>query len=1084
MKFSRRLAVLCFSFILALSSVGLIISTTNTYATTVEMVTTDLDTSSLSYGTKYTFPATIKQEYKGELRDFTNGTIVFPSGLTYVAGKEVTLSEVGMYTIRYYYQDGTIPITSLKQFIVNDCYYEMPSEVNTYSLSTENINETETYREYIKPDKYKEYDGLSVTLQEGSTFVYKKAINLNETIDETGYSKVIHFNPLGLNRTINEKGDAIVINSVRVEHTVVRITDAYDPDSYIEYEYYMGNSAGYEGYMYVKSGANGQVTGAMVSGSANQSVASGNILFKRGEKWWYVRMSALGTGQGAGNRQLPNEYDGYQLYFDLKNNATYSRTSGSSKVTLINEHSAYEIYPNNMFPGFTTGEVFVSVYAKTFYDSTAKVDIFGIGNDTGAQIKEAYDQYSMVDDVKPVIKIDAVLTDEFGVYKAVGEKFTIPTAHAYDVNIEGIPEVTDVCVYRNYGTENEFVVPVVDGAIKLDKKDIYTIVYSATDTYGNVGTATLNVIPKSVASGKSITFNYTKLTDTLEGGKLKAGVETVLPSYTISSVNGDEFLKFKQSVIYEDGTEVELVENDGVVTFIPLGTGKYTVKYVYSDNVSYFEESYDIECLPSDVVKNLKEPAMYKYFIAGADYSLDSYRVFTFKGKTPVEEETDMYVKIKTDGEYSAPVRVANLNKFSVPADATYIKFLYRHNNVVIRETEDIPVIKITKGQKGFLVDYFVGDENGFTVEDKTKSQIRFDANVKSGSSKISFINPVSYFDFRLSLIIPFGYDKYQKVKVTLTDYANPNNKHEILYSRDGALTFCSIDGGTRLSLTDQFSTASPKNITYNYISRTLTVGTGVSEVLDFNFDSRLCYIDVEMLEINCLETEKAGIIVSEINNQKFNGALIQDTTAPVSAVIKTTGIYNIGDVVTILRPVMNDVLTPVLTEDIEFTVKCKDGTIPVDYDTGEVLNNPSTIKGEYRILVDKYVEYTVGYGIKTSVPNTKYGKRFTNGSYTFSSENKVKPEIDFVHGYDEETVVEINLGQDIFVEFEVSDDNTPTSDIVVAVYAVKLENFAYFFVFEDFKYTPLERGTYKVYAIAEDSFHNITTRYYTVKVV
>ncbi len=1090
MKFSRRLAVLCFSLILAVSSVGLIVSMANTYATTVEMVTTDLDTSNLSYGSKYTFPATIKQEYKGEQRDFTNGTVVFPSGSTYLAGKELTLSEVGMYTVRYYYQDGANAVTSLKQFIINDCYYEMPSDVNTYSLSTENINDNEAYKNYFK--NYKELDGLSVTLKEGSEFVYNKPINLKETYDEgAGMSKVIQINPLGINRELKQEvidnfgkgtgynsNQAFDINSVKSKYTIVRITDAYDPTLFVEYEFYMGS------YIYIKSGANGQLYGGMVKCEENTSTSF--TKFKIGEQWWYIRTSLLGVGSGIGNGVLPEYFEGYQLYFDTNSNSAYFKPvhSDYNKPSLINKLDVSQVYKDNIFNGFTTGEVYVSVYAKDFIESTTRVDVLSIGNDTGTDIKNAYNQYSYVDEIAPVIKVDVQVSDEFGIYKALGETFEIPEAYAYDVNINGIPRVTDITAYRNYGTDNEFIVSIKNNTILLDKQDVYTIVYKAVDSYGNVGTNTLNVIPKTVASGKAITLTYDKLTDTVDGGKLKAGVETVMPEYTISTLNNVDYLHFKQSIIYEDGTELEIYNDGNVNKFLPLNSGKYTVKYVYYDNVSSFEESYEIECIPSNAVKNLGEPTMYKYFIAGQDYSLEPYNVYTFKNKTPTSEETEMFVKIKTDGEFSSPTKVANINKFSVPSDATAIKFLYRHDNVILYETEEIPVVKVSSGNKGFIIDYFIGDENGFTVANKEASSVRFDANVKTGNSKITFINPVAYFDLKFAFIIPFGYDKYGQVKVTLTDFANSNNKTEILYVKDGNLAYCYVDGGEKLTLSDQFASATPKTVSYSYTSGYLTVGTGTSVYNPLPFESSLCYISIEMIDINCLNTETASVTITDINNQKINGALTKDTTAPLAAVIKTTGIYNIGDVISVKRPIINDVLTPILVEDVSFSIKGNDGSTLIDYDTGETLNNPATIKDIYRVTLDRYVDVTVSYGIKSNVSATKYGKKFSGGSYSFSVENKVKPEIIFTKGYDEDTVIEINLGEEIVVEYEVIDDNTPTSEIYVDLMAIKTENWANFFIFEDNKFKPFEKGTYKIIVIAEDSYKNIETRYYLVKVV
>ena len=100
-------------------------------------------------------------------------------------------------------------------------------------------------------------------------------------------------------------------------------------------------------------------------------------------------------------------------------------------------------------------------------------------------------EFSYADTVAPVIDIDAELTDETGVYAAINETYVIPTATATDVNLLGSKQVTDISVYRGYGTDTRFDVPVTNGSFKIKYADIYTIVYRARDTFGNVTEKTL-----------------------------------------------------------------------------------------------------------------------------------------------------------------------------------------------------------------------------------------------------------------------------------------------------------------------------------------------------------------------------------------------------------------------------------------------------------------------------------------------------------------------------------------------------------------------------------------------------------------
>ena len=1080
------------------------------YAATVTMVTEDLNTEELSLGCEYNFPTSIRAMYNSQEKTFTNGIVVYPSGRTSLTGKKLTMSEEGQYTVRYFYNDNGKRITAERKFMIRNKLYE---------LSKDDGSTIEVVKDNVFPEKvtdengkytdeamnvYRNFtvsDGLKLSIKDGNEFVYNKVIDLRETIDASGKSKIAWFDPAHftstLNTAINNDGTpkykddtgANCYNLIDHQCDIIyfRITDAYDPSIYVDISI-RANKGNFKA-----GGSNQTIASWDEADDPYNSASSTRIAFKTPDlpdgKLRVVRLTHnehSQTSRAVSFSSSRNYYDGFKLYYDLETNRvlysgvnakqnSLNGTQGSdTALCVINDLQMPEIYGNGknggVFPGFTTGEVKLSIFGAGYYAQSARVDLIGVGNDEGKTLVDNYGLFSYEDTVAPVVDVDVELTDETGVYAAKGETYVIPKAVATDVNLLGGKDVTDISVYRGYGTDTIYDVPIINGAFTLKYLDIYTIVYRARDTFGNVTEKTLNVTAKTTPSGKALDLTASKIS-----GTLKAGVVTEIPEYDVQTINNVDKLWVKTSVLY-NGEEVEIYDGN---KFVPMYQGKYTIRYDYGDNCATKRFEYEIDCGASDAAMFIDTPVEYRYMIAGKSYSLEKYYAHTFKTAEPQRAQAEVWVKV--DG--AEAVKVSNINNYKVPETATQsVQFVYKYEGAEDLAGNVIPVKVIANKMDngGFVTQFFDGP---FEPADKTAAQIRFETTVKNGTAKLSYINPISLYDLNIRYIIPSGFDKYGAVKFTFTDYANANNTITVRLVKDGNDCLVYFQDKPYVKAAEQFTAQLQKVISYNIKTEQFKIGSGITYDINFGFDSRLVYLDVELEDIKCQETETAGIIITEVSNQKLNGKLKEDSTAPIAAIDETRGTYAIGDIITIHVPTITDVITPVLKDDIYIKVTDKDGTVLKDVDTGTILDMPTDGATSYRVKLDSYGQYTVTYGIRSNVPATRYGRAYSPGKFYFSVIDTVKPEIEFTDGYNEYSVINVPYGYSFKLNYSVSDNKTEAQNIKVIMSALRHENQVTYYFIEDGIFTPVEKGTYTISISARDEDNNIGRRTLTIVV-
>ena len=570
---------------------------------------------------KTTFPSAVQIEYGGSMVDATGGIILFPNGKTYniEEGKEFTLSTIGNYTVKYYYDGANGSTTFQDEFVVCNTLYSL-TDYSGSSVTPAVINDLRAqYAEEGKEFKYTNTkspipstlkDALVVRLKDGVKFTFEEPIDLSQK-SEDGLSNIITIDPKlsetykdNGNTMVDETGTRIVQDDTAQRFDIV-LTDAYDPSISVTITAEVKGSA-----YYFRANTQDTDSKALLVPSTWTQINSTSSQVYYGSQRGIIWHNSYGS--------CPELYPSSKNYnaacairMDYEKGILYAGNAQSTSV--VHGSTAYEHvskYKKTMFmdfnfseinggipyKGFTTGEVYVSITISNFQKSDpARIDVLSIGNQNALDIINRTEAgYQDVN--APVILSDFNATDNGGVYVSVGEDFVVPSLQAYDVNLSGGVSVN---VYRNYGLATQTMVNVKDGKFRVAKEDVYYVVYNAKDYFGNTAEKIIKVF--GVDTGTStITLDTTQRL----ASEVEIGERILFPlGNKISTLNNFADLKLKIELVSDKGSVLVADLKNGAEIdafwasenyFTLQNAGDYKVVYTYSDNTVSGTYSYDI----------------------------------------------------------------------------------------------------------------------------------------------------------------------------------------------------------------------------------------------------------------------------------------------------------------------------------------------------------------------------------------------------------------------------------------------------------------------------------------------------------
>lgn len=1040
-----------------------------------------------AYGKTVTFPSTVEVTYDGKTFTGEKGVIICPDDTVRSIDGGVVLDQKGGFTLRYYFTVDGVRRSAEKEFTVGESYFALSAD----NGSTISVPDAE-HKLYTYQNKSQ---GLMVNLVEGCEFKYNKPVNLAAANGEgacEGLTEILTLDPrFGERDTfapVDRPGEpGYYLTKAYAKTCVIRLTDCYDSSVYVEIRMYLD---------YADTGLRGHVVGTTYYRACSSTQENVGIEFtetwqpdpvnrrlevfyegKRGIAYYNQNLGTVGCAMVKDDTYQPNngvkfwyDFDRDRIFFtaDEKNSQQFDNPK------LVNDLTSTDIYSaDNLFKGFTTGEVFVSLYVENYISTSARVDVISIGETGGAELTTEVNRNDYVEADAPVIVVDAKATDSNGVYAAVGDKFVIPSAKAYDVNLKGDVAVN---VYRKYGTSNQIDVSVENGVFDIKYADKYFIVYTAKDANGTVGKSVFVVNPLRGSGSsdagkltvkKAIDFSVNKLS------AFTAGSTVTLPEYTATTANLSDELEVSVDVTV-DGQSVTL--NNGA--FIPVKAGTYKFTYTMRDNAVEYTASYEVVCAPNDNAGFVDKPTLPRYFIKGASYDIPALNGYSF-GET-LEFAEVAKTAISFDG--SAYTELSSLAAVKIEADST-VKLKYTLTSGAVYETENIPVADVHYGEGTLkLHEYFRGDfsvdekiqvSDGGTVMEVDNPEVTFNSNVRSGSNKLEFINTILYTNLAFEFQTPKTKAKYDNIDLIFTDIYDENVKLVVSFINSQNNLYVSVNGGARYRITNQFDDGVTRRISFNPETNVITVNSNTRIKFTPEFTSPYVNFDMVLGGIR----GDASVRVMRLNNQAFSGNNHRDNASPTAYLRKENGLKRPGTVVTVYAPVMGDVLSPVLKSDVKLIVT-KGGQFVTSTD-GVRLDGTQDNSRDYKVdLGSERATYSVSLTAKDTMCKTAY-----NESYEITVVDVEAPVITMTDGYKSNTLIRVKPNTVIDVNYTVTDNYTSEANIVSMVHLYKAADRGLLVdVGNKIKFT--EAGEYIVYVYAYDEAGNCAVASFHVEVV
>lgn len=970
-------------------------------------------------GTDFSVPqGTLTYDGKEYVADGT--ALKMPDGRVY-SGSTYVLDQAGKYTVTYSTKIDGGYLEAEKTFFVKENMYEVTSRSSKVE-----------YVEALSKVTTGTVGGLSVTLTEGDEFRFNQPIDLSAGAGSFEFIKIY---PNSLS-DIAEMGK----DGVEANYITITLTDCYDDKKYIDFVVaYCSTGSNSQPVMpYFRAGALGQsVTG--LDKNANKVVdnITQKEIFIDGDRYISRYDDKYGT---LGAKTADNV--GYAFAYDPLSTRV---TVDDGEVNIVNVLNDVDIYGDTLFEGFTTGEVFLSVKGREYVSSELNFEIESIGGLKGEGLKNGL----ISDKQAPMVDVDVEVPESGKINIACNERFEVFSASATDRNLVGGVKVG---VYYNYGTKMQTQVGLSGGGFIPRRAGVYTVVYTAKDSAGNVTKELVPLQCASVDGDKAIAFNTEKI------AALKAGEETVLPSYTVSGINGDVTVEIK--ALCKD----EIVEIDGETrAFTPKQIGEYTIVYRYYDEISEYEYSYVVNSEASDAVIANSELYLPEYFIKGASYSFDEVAAYVYGQGVREEKAAKLYVS-EDGGEY----KEISFDEYLVGANQT-VQFKLVYGEKTLVESELICVVETKRGEELLVENYFQGE---FEVEEK-EDAISYRSKTQTGDNVLRFISPISLSNFIFDFKVLAAYGNFSSLKVELVDYYDRNASFAFTYLNKTSTYDLTASGGYAYSVHQSFVDAvhsiSYQKQTDNFVVSNTGKSRTIANAVSFKTDKVLLKITVEGINGD------SAIDVRQVGNQAFTVSVTADNSLPMVSYRSSAGRYLKNSTVTIYPIEATDVLSTVLNKNITLTVQSRNGDYLTSLD-GVRLDGTCLATREYQVKLTEYERYTVRYTVVDG------NGKFSPDTYFMTVTDSESPTITLDKGYGADTVVNAKIGDKIkIVSYTVSDDYSATDKLKTFVSVID-PNYA-IEVLEGNSFVAKMKGTYKICYYCYDETGNLSMQYYTVKV-
>lgn len=1001
-------------------------------------------------GETFSVPDSVEITVNGETVTATDAVIRFPDGTIKTKGT-YTLKDLGEYSVVYSFTHNGQKYKAEKSFKVSKYKAEFNNDALNATYGDLMMSATEDKKE----------KGLTISLSEGDEFIFKAPFNVNDV--EDGWANICRIYPVPVEDNadippcLNEshKGledPRVCKSSINcVKFVIVKVIDCYDPNNYVEVlinnnlmtKYAAGRDYCDGLYSMARSSTQDWVGLRQTTTASNTTVSyNGKYYVRDTTTLDFVHTRYGSPTWGKTNLKVFAEQGGFNFSYNEETKQLKFNSSNRPETdnhTMINDLDSSAIYGKNLFKGFTTGEVYVSIYCADYRkDAPQQIEIASLLGVEG----EDLNNYVTEDTTAPLIRTKIGLDDGDTLYVSQNEMFTAPEFVAYDLNLKS----SNVGCYMNYGTDNESVVYMKDGKFTPTRNGKYTLVYSATDKYGNRSEFMLNLY---CVDKKGLTFDQINVQDVVvENAVCK------LPVVSVQGLNG----AVETTINVTDPKGNKFVAED--YEFDIKYLGDYHLEYVFTDGI-YSASTTATYTNNSQEAFFLDKLILNKHYLKSIEYSIADYFAYTCSDDGLKANKCEVFVS--SDGGEFVAISENDCLAYTVTAKET-LQFKYKFGEKEFL-SDVVDVIDAIDSTDSTVMDYTKCFVTPFSITENPQNYT-FSAQA---DGKIEFINPISVPDFLLEFEFDAEKLNFSILNIYLEDYYShqsvkfsfkKNESKKLLFAlNDGDYTGAGIDFCTAYKIF--------------YQDGKILTNLGDSVAFDLSgFDAEIAHLTFEIVNVN----GDSSFILTKIGNQAFRETIKEAGSTFI--VPEKSRLLNLGDKYVIDVPKVSNVLFPVLTNNVTVTVIDDKGEIVKDVD-GNLLNN-------FPITTERTIEVTMPgiYVVKYTVVVNTLTKSISTASkpIALNVADNIAPEVSFNDGIDENSVINAKVNEaHTILPYTVS-DNALDRDLTVRI-AIYNDRNALVDYGEFAEYVFKKAGTYTVKVVCFDEDGNQARASYTVVV-
>jgi hypothetical protein len=862
----------------------------------------------------------IKDFYRfGEVLDIPSSKLIYngneynavpilylPNGQA-VSKRKVDLLYPGLNTLKY---AALLPngreISKNFNFIVAGQLYSVGSDKSSLSFGNPEVYAT---------DKR----GILLSLANGDTFTFNKIIDLNgKGIDDNILRLFVIPNTIGVS-------DATSL--------VVTFTDIYDPTNYVNVTAKDGGTLGSWGIHGIYMVANSREQ--YPTGLEGQKVHINND-YGTGAKFSM-------SGQPDGNAKIGDRY--FEISWNYEEKKVYGSKYRETEPNLLIADLDDTSYMTVPWKGFTTGEVIMSIHALGYQANTMGIVITNING-------ENLEENSFVDTEAPDIVID---TTPYGssnnTFKAVTQKpFKIFEANAYDRYDKAVDVVSSV--YFNYGSSEETTCNIADGYFTPSAQGLYTIVYTATDKFGNYSTEEIQINAINKTKKLSL-FLDDEVKSSYSGQKVKIVSR-------LDILNNTGMVNLRITATLRSDSKIKYEINTLDYSFTPYYEGIYDIEYFYSDYIEEKKYNSILDIVPGDKPVFDLLPDLPRYLIKGNKLILPDAVAYDLSGGRPVPVEYSISV-LEDD---SVQPKAITEGYYLVEATKT-AEIIYTASSGGNKQTYSkiLPVIDTGYSNVLDMTKYFQDVSGSFQ---KTAYDDHILLSTTQDLSKLIFINPVQAFDFNLYFNPDGSKNNYNTLNIYLTDSINPNICLKMTYTKKSTEIsgFRLNDENFVYEVKNNFFGQGDSFFSLRYNNEKLklypSIGFSVDVKNDLNgnrftgFPSNKVYIEIELSGVSGLSALK----VIKLNNQTLSN-MADDIIGPELYVKASTGDRKVGEIITIKPAYAFDVLNCYVSMQLKVTAP--DGSY-VKNNNGLAMDGSVNPSASHSFTIDSMGQYLISY--------------------------------------------------------------------------------------------------------------------------